>query len=158
MSKLREKIFRGKRVDNGEWVEGYLLQDNLIVPAEQPFSFCKCNDRNIITSDSYLVFYEVVPKTVGEYTSLTDKNYKKIFEGDIVRNEWCLMSGNSVVKFGEYLGLYMSKEYKQGHYGFYLEHLDPTEKAITRKDMIYFVNKCEVIGNIHDNPEMQKED
>lgn len=151
-------LYRGKRVDNGEWVEGYLLQSNLIVPAGHFFNFCRCNDKNIITNDSCLVFYEVIPETVGQCTGLNDKNNKKIFEGDIVSNEWCLISGNSVVKFGEHRGSYMSKEYQQGHYGFHLEHLDPSEEAITRKDMMYFANRCEVIGNIHDNnPEFLEE-
>jgi uncharacterized phage protein (TIGR01671 family) len=142
----REILFRGKRKDNGEWVYGYFVH----IP---------CGRRS---KDEYLIqtikengtiglLHEIIPETLGRYTGLTDKNGVKIFEGDIVSNEWCFICGNSVVKFGEYD---MSREYQQGHYGFYLEHLAPTEKAVTRKDMMYFANNCVVIGNIHDNPEV----
>lgn len=150
MSKLREKIFRGKRVDNGEWVEGYLLQENLIVPAEQPFSFCKYNDRNIITSDSYLVFYEVVPNTVGEYTNLTDENYKKIFEGDIVRFIDCTSTENG-----------HSEQYCDGEVIWCKETLSFEVTNRLSAESYEVLTECVIIGNIHDNPEreeLKKED
>ena len=100
---------------------------------------------------------EVIPTTVGEYTGLKDKNGKRIFEGDIVKNEWCFIKGNSIVRFGEYKSLDSSNNYQCGHLGFYLEHISDFNKRTVRKDIMYFANKCEIIGNIFDNPELLKE-
>lgn len=69
---MREILFRGKRVDNEEWIEGYLYR---ISEKMNPF---------IMLPDSKGESYEVDSKTVGQYTGLADRNGKKIFEDDIV--------------------------------------------------------------------------
>lgn len=71
---MREILFRGKRIDNGEWIEGYY--------------FCSRNPHResihkIRPLDSDWS-YEINPETVGQYTGLTDKNGKRIFEGDVI--------------------------------------------------------------------------
>lgn len=144
---MREILFRGKRVGIEEWVEGFYLTspefDN--------------QEIAVITTDKPRNPWYVSKETVGQFTGLTDKNGKKIFEGDIVTNEWYFIKGVSVVKFGHYKTLDMDKDFQQGHLGFYLEHNDLINLKSVRRDMMYFANKCEVIGNIHNNPKLLKE-
>ena len=94
---MREILFRGKRTDCGEWVEGYAAMSG--------GTFIICD--NGLTYGGFIA-YEVIPETVGQYTSLADKNGKKIFEGDIVRltdghNE---IEWTAVVVFGNPNGEY----------------------------------------------------
>lgn len=70
---MREIKFRGKRLDNGEWIEGDLLRMNdhwFIFPDPAPEGIDK---------------YEVDPATVGEYTGLKDRNGKEVYEGDVIK-------------------------------------------------------------------------
>ncbi len=142
---MRERLFHGIRKDNGKWVEGCLLRDDVIVPKGQPF--CICHD----ILDSALKAYEVIPETVGQHIELPDKNGKKIFEGDIVKctatNVDCAFT--AVVLFGNPNGEY--------NWGFQLMRISG---ANANTDILLWVDMeetgafIEVIGNIYDNPEL----
>lgn len=121
---MREILFRGKRTDNGEWIEGYLYR---ISEKLNPFIMLKN-----ATGESH----EVDPETVGQYTGLTDKNGKKIFEGDIV----------TMPKYGG--GRIKSVVYFKGG-KFAVNGSNYSFKDICPKNM-------KVIGNIYDNPELLK--
>ena len=153
---MREIIFRGKRLDNGEWVYGSLF-----------VGFKKCyicpEAIAMYNFDGALClggFIEVDPSTVGQYTVLKDKNGEMIFEGDIIKSDNGRHSAISVVKFGEYypkmfyamLAICCPGTQHLNANGFYLE-------SNKHEDMILFKSRyLEVIGNIHDNPELLKEE
>ncbi len=84
---------------------------------------------------------EVIPETVGQYTGLTDKNGKKIFEGDIVKGLFVFGEISSVVIF------------KYGSFGieWNIDEIKVLDPFLGLRNI-----ECEVIGNIHDNPELLK--
>ena len=130
---MREILFRGKRVDNGKWVCGCLFE----IWDEAYILWGTTNDApNMI---------EIIPETVGQFTGLTDKNGTKIFEGDICRfREW---NNGDMCWIGKV------------HY----EHLQFVISGDKNKEceipftlpMSFLIpENVEVIGNIHDNPEL----
>ena len=157
---IREVIFRGKRVDNGEWVEGDLLQ---IKYYNKPIVECKIMPQTPVSSA-----YPVIPETVGQFTGLTDKNGVKIFEGDIVRyNTYDDFDCQSVVKFGEYNQDGSAGEYSASKcIGFYVDVDNFTcpdwceygsncfSNYLKQQNILEVAQYCEIIGNIHDNPEL----
>lgn len=140
---MREILFRGKRVDNGEWVYGYLCDcfdfKGVYHPAVQEF---ECAPK-----------YEVNPETVGQYTGKKDKNSKKIFEGDIIKSEQDGTIG--VIRFGEYQTTNSGNG--ECHLGFSIEWYGKYSDML-RRDLGWWVkvaNKnINIVGNIHDNPEL----
>lgn len=133
---MREILFRGKNL-LGKWIEGDLLQ------------YLGCEKKHIVRHSTGAGGQEVIPSTIGEYTGLKDKNDKMIFEGDIVTY------ADAVADFEGY------------HDDVFL---NCGEVGISAWDGIYFTNRqtvdmsdlyesetmvdCEIIGNIHDNPEL----
>lgn len=132
-------IFRGKRKDNGEWIEGYYVCNG-----EHCYIFS--GKLGIINKNFNWERYEVIPETVGQCTGLKDKNGKLIFEGDIVE----YMDAYSTFE-GEYTE-FMNEGtvlYEDGSY------FITNRSSVEMSDIVY---KGEldgnIIGNIHDNPEL----
>ena len=128
---MREILFRGKRLDNGEWVYGYYVH---IGPVS-------CQRTYIIPEyASALYVNEVDPSTVGQYTDLKDKNGKRIFEGDIAK----VLQGKD--KDIAYVG------FENGAFMLYPKTGNIYERTLWE----YWYNDwdVEVIGNITDNPEL----
>ena len=132
---MREILFRGKRTDNGEWVEGYYIH--------RPTAVCigesnpSCIWVPAADPDDDTKIFEVFPETVGQYTGLTDKNGKRVFEGDIVRY------GDTIHK------VVFEQRYGTAYFGIMISDIETW----------LFGNECpanlvEVIGNIYDNPEL----
>lgn len=135
---MREILFRGKREDNREWVEGSLsleygeaTQDgNRKVDYRILGMRCDCD--------------YVIPETVGQYTGLTDKNGKKIFEGDIVKDHESGLYGEVVFA--------TAQDGFDGMSGFMVDDINDGLQNYNG-----FWHLVEIIGNIHDNPELLKE-
>ena len=127
---MREILFRGKSKHTGEWVTGAYVSKNWY-PNKGVVE-----ESNIISYEDgdECLWHLITPETVGQYTGLTDKNGKKIFEGDIVKHD-----------FGaEQIGVqYAVVEYDAKYASFMINPL---------YDWMYCVkNDVEIIGNIHDN-------
>ena len=125
---MREILFRGKREHNGVWVEGCLYR-NL-------YGNYQIREHKVYDEDVYIDDYNIIPETVGQYTGLTDKNGKKIFEGDVCKHR-SNYSGEYVISVVTYTdGQFLAMA--DNNSGFNLS------------------DGLEVIGNIHDNPELLK--
>lgn len=129
---MREILFRGKRKDNGEWIYGVPITDE------------STNDAYIITSTAGASLksginnmcatgFRIIRNTIGQYTGLTDKNDTRIFEGDVIKHE------------GENFIVYWNEECA-GFYPFY-DQDNPIGYGVIGEE-------SEVIGNVHDNPEL----
>lgn len=147
---MREILFKAKRIDNGEWVEGNLFQmQGKYYICQYPYQCMKGYSSKDGEEYGFGGFESVDESTICQYTGLTDKNGRKIWENDIVKYHF----GDDVapIRFGKYQSCFDSVN--TGHVGFYVDW--DSKKAI-RKDLDYWVNMidCNVIGNVFDNPEL----
>ena len=146
---MREILFRGKRTDNGTWIEGnYCIAEKLDKSGVEYF---------IIEIEAEGSQYYVIPETVGQYTGLTDKNGKRIFEGDIVKDAGSYIS---VIKIGcclpsEFYEIFDFEIFNKNNLkicAVYAEHVFGEYKG--EHFLLPEKNSTIVIGNIHDNPEL----
>jgi len=121
----REIKFRGKRTDNGEWAYGYYRCIMWEIPHKT---------HQIINGNS---FFEVDPSTVGQYTGLKDKNSKDIYEGDIIPIEVSPARIENLI-----VGFNSLQWCMEGVSDWFIE------------GSFWRTNVMEIIGNIHENPEM----
>lgn len=133
---MREILFRGKDTD-GVWHEGFYCTFNEKIHR----IYTGYAERDCGTN--YPDFYTVVPETVGQYTGLTDKNGTKIFEGDIV------------VVYARSYHTICTVSWAETVAHFQLWQINTIPKTSTNLNLGNY--DCEVIGNIHDNPEILKE-
>lgn len=138
--KMRDIKFRGKRLDNGEWVYGSLVRG---VEVDDPNNVTWWIFEDTTAHQMHLVKYQhpIDPATIGQYTGLKDKNGKEIYEGDIL---YCISrfdNANMVVIFedGEFR-MVLCEKYKTYETGGGFYAIRCFEK--------------EIIGNIYDNPEL----
>ncbi len=143
----REISYRGKRVDNGKWIEGTGISINKPIDGCQKERAYIGVQYPLVTNNSMLsvTWSEVIPETVGDCTGAPDKNGKWIFEGDIVKFRYfgsdCI---GKVVFNTKTCGFEIWRNLAVGAYG---------EKATNTINFAH-VDEIEVIGNIHDNPEL----
>ena len=121
----RENLYRGKRVDTGEWVEGSLIGNDVIVGKIVEF------EEDYFCTEFW---YKVDPETVGQFTGMTDKKGKKLFEGD-------------VYSMGEKNILYVVIFDKSQFIG----------KQVGNRSLAgleYWKSDIGIVGNVYDNPEL----
>ena len=127
---MREIKFRGKRLDNGEWEYGDLVHTT--------------NDVLILPTDKGWEQYKVDPETVGQYIGIKDRDGKEIWEGDIVMVGSRDEEYDEIVKGFPFLIMF-------NYVGFCI-----AEDDMSPWGLISNLDWLEVIGNIHDNPELLK--
>lgn len=136
---MREILFRAKRIDNGEWAEGYLFDDGMAEVEHyfvgrivvEPYKGTACDDWDITGID----FCEVNPETLCQYTGLKDKNGKRIWENDIVYMRSSGLSGHGIIEYEN--GCLVVKDGRRG-----------------RTYSLFGEWKLRADGNIFDNPEL----
>ena len=136
---MRAILFRGKRIDNGEWVYGgcAVTENQVYLIYNQAHSI----DLQGFTVDE---------NTIGQYTGLADKNGKRIFEGDVyTRRDDYVDYHACVICFGDYFDGYANRYATMAH-GFYVKPLDGGTYNFAGAGY----SEIEISGNIHDNPEL----
>lgn len=150
---MREIIFRGKRLDNGEWTEGYLYEhepalvgiaseNDVPEPSKWFIARTAFADWNL---PRQIEFVEVDPSTVCQYTGLTDKNGKRVFEGDILGSRYDDLYPDDVA-------IEVVKWFRNG---WYIQQENNLPDALCEYGVLPY---SAVIGNVHDNPELIKEE
>jgi uncharacterized phage protein (TIGR01671 family) len=167
---MREIKFKGKRVDNGEWVYG-----NLIKFSDMAYIHETTTKNPMHLLETFM--HKIDPKTVGQYTGLKDKSGIKIYEGDIVKNIISVRIGTRTETYKRTTNRYAKYEDKECN-GFvvfedfkykikwiandnYPSYFFCTKKrdnpTLINEQIIHNIEKntvVEVIGNIHENPEL----
>lgn len=132
---MREILFRGKRLEIGDWVEGSLIA----YPDGDCYIARPSSDPNVLDK------FAADPATVGQYTGLKDKHGKRIFEGDIVQYYERQFSGADAP-------INQSVGYEEGGFCVHRYFLNNwLRNAVNGNTQLEGI---EIVGNIHDNPEL----
>lgn len=144
---MRQILFRAKRKDNGEWAEGDLLRETDVFENVITRIYVMKDHRTFIK-------HEVVPKTVSQYTGLTDRNGNRIWENDIVEfqfdNDDCpFPNKDTKIRIGRvfFSNFRSGFAIAMGHNG----------SDMLNNDLFRYVqngNRVKIIGNVFDNPDL----
>lgn len=134
---MREILFRGK-TKSGQWVEGAYFKEEKYY-GEKSDTHIIITSKETLSNEQALDYAVVIPKTVGQYTGLTDKNGKKIFEGDIVSTD--LARPYLIVEFRQGCFMYNCND---GGMDYYDTMLPITGEEQTCDTFV------EIIGNVYD--------
>ncbi|MCI5588339.1 MAG: YopX family protein [Lachnospiraceae bacterium] len=154
---MREILFKAKRVDNGEWVEGYYYK-----MSETTYCFKEDYERKPVPEHHYIlqermtdwglpnqmVQIEIIPETLCQFTGLCDRYGNKIWENDILKMR---SDEYAQVKFGLYNTGFVIGNYNQGFYAAF------SEDSYYRHELGYWCKESYVRGNTFDNPELLQE-
>ena len=168
---MREILFRGKRVDNGEWVESGSLLQFLMIGGCKKMSIAPRGTKPHIKKDGQVIqAEEIFPETVGQYTGLTDKNGTRIFEGDVVKL-FDIAIGEIVCEYGAF-GISCRQQIDYDYLASEIASItvcDNTPMFCRNDNFVSLwelysnyneenseISVIEVIGNIYDNPELLK--
>ena len=149
---MREIKFRGKRVDNSEWVFGDIVrwrnEEGYVNIIDERFGCCIDHEGNLILIEAPFVV-RVIPETVGQYTGMIDRNSKEVYEGDII----------TVLQTDEELFIRLHEvKFLNGRWAYQKLYGDYEIEGLG--DLFSFmptvcINKgLMVIGNIHENPDL----
>lgn len=132
---MREILFKAKRIDNGEWVEGYY---------QKRYDLLDNEEHLIFHADSYNVweYAEIIPETLCQFTGLCDKNGKRIWENDVV---WLVCDGKEHI----YQIVWDNSELD-------FKATKGEENYGTNYEYLLCCDEIEVIGNIFDNKELSQ--
>lgn len=150
---MREILFKAKQIDNGEWIEGSLIDldiDSGYCYIVQPYKKASILPIIFLITDRMKL---VDPETLCQFTGLCDKNGKKIWENDIIKYHFGEIY--APIKYGCYQNCFDAQ--KAEHLGFYV---DWTGDKCLRKDLGYWIDMAYAmpVGNIFDQPELLQEE
>lgn len=156
---MREILFRGKRKDNSEWMQGDLFSVRMSGSKKETYILPK-DMIAVDFYDSVGASQEVIPETIGQYTGLCDKNGNKIFEGDIVKVVYIENRQYQGVHYDDEHTLVEEIIYSEENACYMLKLMCddiPMYRPLHNFENLARIKDIEVIGNIIDNPELLEE-